>query len=124
MGHAVFRAVLLGRHRKVIPAGRKADPESVLDEAERFWLAATPDTAGYGLELESIGTADAGGWWHANDGTDYYADGRYYWEDGHTEFVYRDMGLAITSVPEPTVLTLTALGLFVLFARGRRRRVR
>lgn len=89
-----------------------------LTAGEQFTLAQrNSGVEGYGVELESVGTADTGSWLHAFDGTD-YAPGRYYKEDGTGQALANDMGIAL--VPEPASGAMALVGLGVLAMRRRR----
>ena len=71
------------------------------------------------MELESVGTDNAGGWRHAFDGTDHSNPGRYYQEGGNGSNLTYDMGLALT-VPEPATMGLLVLGGLVALRRRKR----
>lgn len=99
--------------------------EITLSALEQFTLPQrNSGSLGYGMELESVGSDDAGVWAHAHDGTDYANPARHYQENGSGQNLNRDMGLAFTAVSEPSTFAfaLVIVGLVGLVGMRRLRR--
>jgi hypothetical protein len=69
-------------------------------------------TTGYALGISQIDTAgtNSGVWIYATPTTDQYAGGTFFTETGSRSGTARDVGLSISSVPEPTTAVLVLMG--------------
>jgi hypothetical protein len=87
-------------------------------------------TTGYGVEISTPNSLAADGnpgamhFSNVSTPVDFYADGRYYTETGTASNSYRDMGLSLLSVPEPSSVALVLCGLSIAHSVRWQRKVR